>query len=107
MTTVGKTIARARKDLGISQKELASRIRKENGSPISPQYLNDIERDRRNPPSPNLLDQFARELGLPYGYLHFLARQLPGDIVSGDYEPERVESALKAFRRALRAGDEQ
>lgn len=104
MTTVGKAIARARKGSGISQKELASRVRKEDGSPISPQYLNDIERDRRNPPSPNLLDQFARELGLPPDYLHFLARQLPEDIVSGNYEPDRVESAFKAFRRALRAG---
>ena len=107
MMTVGKAIARARKGLGISQKELAGRIRKEDGSSISPQYLNDIERDRRNPPSPYLLDQFARELNLSHDYLHFLARQLPEDIVSGDYEPDQVESAFKAFRKALRTGDDR
>jgi transcriptional regulator with XRE-family HTH domain len=107
MTTVGEVIARTRKDSGISQKELARRIKKEDGSPISPQYLNDIERDRRNPPSPYLLDRFAEELGLPHDYLHFLARQLPEDIASGDYEPERVESAFKAFRKALQTGDDR
>ena len=109
MTTVGEVIARSRKDSGISQKELARRIKKEDGSPISPQYLNDIERDRRNPPSSYLLDRFAEELGLPHDYLHFLARQLPEDIAPGDYGPQRVESAFKAFRKALQAppGDDR
>lgn len=107
MATVGEAIARARKDLGISQKELARRIKKEDGFPISPQYLNDIERDRRNPPSPYLLDRFAEELGMSNDYLHFLARQLPEDIASENYEPDRVESAFKAFRKALQAGDDR
>jgi transcriptional regulator with XRE-family HTH domain len=109
VATVGQAISGARKELGISQKELASRIKKEDGSPISPQYLNDIERDRRNPPAPYLLDRFSEELGLPHDYLHFLARQLPEDIDPGDYGPDRVESAFRAFRKALRArpGDER
>lgn len=107
MTTVGEAIARTRKDLAISQKELARRIKKEDGSPISPQYLNDIERDRRNPPSSYLLDRFAEQLGLPQEYLHFLARQLPEGIATGDYEPDRVESAFKAFRKALQDGNDR
>ena len=107
MATVGQAISQARRESGISQKELARRIKKEDGSPISPQYLNDIERDRRNAPSPYLLDQFAEELGLPHDYLHFLARQLPADITAGDYGPDRVESAFKAFRKALQTGDER
>ena len=45
--TFGKAIADARKALKISQKELAYKILKEDGEPITPQYLNDIERDRR------------------------------------------------------------
>ena len=53
--TFGETIAGARKDLGVSQRELAMRIVKEDGAPISPQYLNDIERNRRNPPGDHLL----------------------------------------------------
>lgn len=107
MTTVGRAISQARKGHGLSQKELARRVEKEDGTPISPQYLNDIERDRRNPPSSHLLDQFARELGLPHDYLRFLARQIPEDIVPGDYGPERVESAFRAFRKALKTGDER
>ncbi len=107
MTTVGRAISQARKGHGFSQKELARRVEKEDGTPISPQYLNDIERDRRNPPSSHLLEQFARELGLPHDYLRFLARQIPEDIVPGDYGPERVESAFRAFRKALKAGDER
>jgi hypothetical protein len=45
-TTTGAGV-KARKKLGISQKNLADRIKKEDGQSISPQYLNDIERDRR------------------------------------------------------------
>ncbi len=103
--TVGQAIAQARKKAGISQKELAGRIVKEDGGPISPQYLNDIERDRRNAPSQYLLDQFARELDIPHEYLHFLARQLPEDIPPGDYQPDRVRSAFRAFRRELGVGE--
>ena len=50
MKTFGRIIAEARKGLGISQKDLAAKTRKEDGTPISPQYLNDIEHDRRDPP---------------------------------------------------------
>ncbi len=58
--TFGQTIAAARKELGISQRELASRVVKEDGVPISAQYLNDIKRERRNPPGEHLLGQFAK-----------------------------------------------
>lgn len=102
MYTVGKTITRARTELGISQKELAQRVTKEDGSSISPQYLNDIERDRRNPPAGNLLDRFAEELGVSHDYLHFLARRLPGDIVAGYHEPEQVQLAFRELRRKLK-----
>ena len=107
MTTVGRAISQARKGQGLSQKELARRVKKEDGTPISPQYLNDIERDRRNPPSSHLLDQFASELDLTHDYLRFLARQIPKDIVPGDYGPDRVESAFRAFRKALGTGDDR
>lgn len=49
METFGKIVSAARKELGISQKDLAAKIVKEDGETISPQYLNDIEHDRRNP----------------------------------------------------------
>ena len=43
-TTLGQAIIAARKKKGISQKDLAAAVQKEDGSgSISPQYLNDIE----------------------------------------------------------------
>jgi transcriptional regulator with XRE-family HTH domain len=98
-------IATARKGARISQKELAARILKEDGTPISPQYLNDLERDRRNPPSEAMLLQLAAELRLAPEYLSFVAGQLPGDLrrLGGAGEsPERVAAAFQAFRRALK-----
>jgi transcriptional regulator with XRE-family HTH domain len=103
----GQVIATARKGVRISQKELAARILKEDGTPISPQYLNDLERDRRNPPSEAMLMQLAAELRLAPEYLSFVAGQLPGDLrrlgAAGE-SPERVAAAFQAFRRALRDG---
>ena len=64
-TTFGSYIANARKKVPLSQKQLAERIlREEDGQPISPQYLNDIEHDRRDPPGEFLIEQFAKHLKL-------------------------------------------
>lgn len=107
--TVGQTIADARRRKQLSQKELSAIIRKEDGSPISPQYLNDIERDRRNPPGEHLLSQFARALDLPEEYLYFLANQIPPKYrVSGKSSPQQVLQAFQAFARSYKkaAGDE-
>ena len=102
--TFGQIIAEARKKLGLSQKELALRIKKEDGAPISPQYLNDIERDRRNPPSEYLIAQFAKELRLAKDFLILAAGTLPNELaqkVSGS-DPAKVERALQAFRREIK-----
>lgn len=99
----GRVISDARRKRGISQRELADRIRKENGDPISPQYLNDLERDRRNPPSEYLLGQFATELHLPVDYLLFVAGQLPRELRGVDAEPGQVAEAFRAFRQSLRS----
>lgn len=97
----GDFVSERRKELGLSQKELAARIKKEDGDPISPQYLNDIEHNRRNPPSGDLLHQFAQQLEVSHEYLHFLAGELPEDLQGGGHGPEEVEAAFKAFRRSL------
>ena len=98
----GHVIAEARKKAGLSQKDLASRIKKEDGSPISPQYLNDIERDRRNPPSEFILAQFAKELNLPIDYLIVIAGKVPEDLMVEKFKPEEIEAVMRAFRRTLR-----
>jgi len=103
MSTFGKTIAEARKALGISQKELAAQIKKEDGQPISPQYLNDIEHDRRNPPSEPILEQLAKELKLSKDRLLLAAGTLPEDLRElAAAEPEKAERALRAFRKVAK-----
>lgn len=99
--TFGQVVAAERKKLGLSQKDLAGRIRKEDGVPISPQYLNDIERDRRNAPSEYLIAQFAGELGVDPDYLYYLAGQIPQDLRDGSRPQEEVQAAFVAFRRTL------
>ena len=98
----GRVLTDARRQAGLSQRELAARIIKEDGEPISPQDLNDLERDRRNPPGRHLLKQFAMTLKLPEEYLDFVAGQLPEDLRDGSYAPEQVQAAFQAFRRSLR-----
>lgn len=81
---------------------MAVRFLKDDGDPISPQYFNDLERNRRNPSSPTLLKQFAAALNLPTDYLDFLAGRLPDNLRSGNYAPDKVQAAFHAFRRSLR-----
>src|SRR5687767_259296 len=100
----GSVISDARRRRQISQKELASRVKKEDGTPISPQYLNDLERDRRNPPNEHLLSQLASELDLAPEYLYYVAGTFPDDLKSAGAappDPKRVAAAFRAFRRAL------
>ena len=99
--TFGRTIATERKKRGLSQKDLATRIVKEDRTPISPQYLNDIERDRRNPPSEDLIAQLAEALDLNADYLFYLAGQIPPGYRDGHRPREQVEAAFVAFRKAL------
>jgi transcriptional regulator with XRE-family HTH domain len=100
-TTFGRKISETRKKLGLSQKQLAERIRREeDGEPISPQYLNDIEHDRRSPSSDHIINEFARELSLSADYLSYLAGRVPARIRNlslTEREVDRVAAA--AFRR--------
>jgi len=100
--TFGAYISEARKKSGLSQKELASRINKEDGQAISPQYLNDIEHDRRNPPGEFILNQLAKELDLSLDYLRYLSGRLAPDDIRNIDKPEKVEEAFKAFRRIIK-----
>jgi transcriptional regulator with XRE-family HTH domain len=99
--TLGKEITAARKRAGLSQKELAAETLKEDGAPISPQFLNDIERDRRRPGS-HILNVLAARLNLDPDDLHFLAGQVPPEVVEGKATPERIDRAIAAFRRTYK-----
>ena len=99
--TFGDLVASFRKKKGMSQKELAGKIRKDDGDPITPQYLNDIEHDRRNPGSSQLISEFSRVLGVEKDKLYFLAGQVPEDIRSSSVDLKKVAGAFAVFRRTL------
>jgi transcriptional regulator with XRE-family HTH domain len=101
-SSFGRAIASARKELRLSQKELAGNILKEEGDPITPQYLNDIEHDKRTPSSDHLVKQFATELKINPDILYLLAGRVPGDITKAGVSPERIKQAFTAFRRVLK-----
>ena len=77
-------------------------IVKEDGEPISPQYLNDLERDRRNPPAGPLLEQFAQQLELSPDYLYFTAGEIPQDLREEGANQADIDRAFALFRKELR-----
>jgi transcriptional regulator with XRE-family HTH domain len=104
MKTFGKTISDKRKELGISQKDLAFQIKKEDGTQISAQYLNDIEHDRRNPPSEDMLFQLADALGFDRDFLCLVAGTIPKDLQekAQNASQDDISRVIKAFRRSLK-----
>lgn len=106
-TSFGSVIASARKEQKLSQKELAERIVKEDGQPITPQYLNDIEHNRRSPSSDYLVRQFAKILKHPDVTVDLLTA-LAGVLNDEDRKlvqkagPKQVEDAFYAFRQTLK-----
>ncbi len=97
----GEAITQARKDKKLSQKQVAAGTLKEDSRPISAQYLNDIEHDRRNPPSEHIVRQLANILDLDLDYLLFLAGRFPSDMLEMSRDREGITTAMKAFRRNL------
>lgn len=97
----GKLISDARKRAQLSQKELAAQIKKEDGEPISAQYLNDIERGRRNPPSEYLLKQFAKILNIDIDLLYFRAGEIPEELRDKSVSEETIVSAYRTFRSKI------
>ena len=101
MRTFGELIAEARKKANLTQRQLAARIKNEEGRHISGPYLNDLEHNLRHPPRGYLLEQFAKELDLDVDLLYFLAKQLPVDLDSSKVSEEQGVAAYRAFRRGL------
>ncbi|MFN4015560.1 MAG: helix-turn-helix domain-containing protein [Reyranella sp.] len=100
--TFGQAIAKARKTKGLSQKELAALVLKdEGGGAISPQYLNDIEHDRRSPTSDHLIRQFVKALEVSEDVLFFLAGKIPDDLRRRVKDPAKAGEAFMNFRKAI------
>lgn len=101
-SSFGRAIASARKELGLSQKDLAKKIHKEDGETITPQYLNDIEHDRRSPSSDHLVKQFSTVLKIKADVLYWLAGRVPSDVMRSTASPELIEKAFAAFRKTMK-----
>jgi transcriptional regulator with XRE-family HTH domain len=61
--TLGQLLRQARQQHGLSLRQAALQIHRKDGTPISPQYLHDLEHDRRRP-SFGILQELIRVLGL-------------------------------------------
>lgn len=102
--TLGRVIAERRSTLGLSLKDLGRLVHKEDGHGVSAQYLHDIERDRRTP-SPHVLGELARALGVDVHYLGAVAGQCPPELTL--YLKERPEcgpAVAALFARARATG---
>jgi hypothetical protein len=83
---------------------LADQVMKDDGTPISPQYLFDIEVHHRVP-APHVLRELARVLELDYDAL--LALSGGANIVVREYlqsHPEAEAAVIRLFRTAQQRG---
>ena len=101
--SLGKFIRKARLEIGMSQRDLASKIMIDEKRPMKPQHLNDIEHERKGVNSPKQINQFAKVLGLERDYLFFLAGRIPDDIHGNReiYKHDDVVDTMKGSRSAL------
>ena len=93
-------ITEARKKAGLTQKEVAERLRRADGRKVLPPYLNDLEHDRRYPPENEVIEQLAKILNLSSDVLYFYAKRVPAD-VRRDADDTEVEAAYRAFREVI------
>lgn len=100
MKTFGQVITEARKKAGLTQKEVAERLRREDGRKVLPPYLNDLEHDRRYPPENSVIDQLAKILGVSADVLYFHANRLSEDL-NRAADGADVQAAFRAFRKVL------
>ena len=97
-SSFGRAISQGRKKKEWALKDLASKVLREDGEPISPQYLNDIEHDRRSPSSDRMVQQFADALGIERDFLYYLAGRFPEDVRQRQLSEAEVAKAMVAFR---------
>jgi transcriptional regulator with XRE-family HTH domain len=103
---LGAVIKQARHARHLTLRRLADQVAKEDGTPISPQYLFDIEVHHRVP-APHVLRELARVLELEYDTLLALAGS--ADTVVREYleeHPQHTEAVIKFFRAAQEQGFE-
>src|SRR2546426_4371803 len=100
MKTFGQVLTEARKKAGLTQREVAARLKRQDGRPVDPPYLNAVEHDHRYPPEDSLIEQIANIVGVSPDVLYFHPNRQPPDVKT-EADQERVEAAYRAFRKAL------
>ena len=103
MKTLGTAVRQRRKALGLTQRELAARVRFEDGRSISATYLCLIEHDLYKPRQ-HIITQFARVLGTNPDVLFYRVGRVPPDVCEFHATNEQLEAAFEAFRHVLRDG---
>ena len=103
----GAAILKGRTGKQLLQKDVAAAIEKQDGVAMSASYLNDIERDRRNPPNAHIIRQLASALDLDEDYLFFLAGRIPVDLLEVPHDQVTISRAVKTLRRTLLSNGEQ
>jgi transcriptional regulator with XRE-family HTH domain len=104
---LGEVIKHGRQARRWTLRHLADQVTKEDGTPISPQYLFDIEVHHRVP-APHVLGELARLLALEYGTLLALAGA--ADTVVREYleaYPQHTTAVIQLFRAAQEQGFEE
>jgi transcriptional regulator with XRE-family HTH domain len=97
----GELIASRRRDLGLTQTDLAGRIKGRSGAPVSQQRITDIEHDRFGVPRRPILEQLARALQLDIDVLYLWGRVIPSDIRAEGLSEEKIKEAWRAFRAVI------
>src|SRR5919106_776666 len=101
---LGEVIKQARLIRRLTLRGLADQVSKEDGTPISPQYLFDIEVHHRVP-APHVLRELARVLELEHDTLLALAGS--ADTVVREYlaaYPQDTKAVIQLFRAAQQRG---
>ncbi len=98
-TSFGKIILEARKKKGLILRECAALIIKEDGKPITFQYLNELENDRRTP-SEHIIKQLSLVLDIPVEYLYVYAEMFPKGI-NKHASQDKIVTAFKTFVESI------
>jgi transcriptional regulator with XRE-family HTH domain len=98
-----------RKELGLTQGQVAARIQTEEGRAIGQTYLAEIERGHHPNPRPHLIEQFARALEIDRDVRYLVARQVPPEVAEElrRLMAEQRARAWQIFKRALMEDDEE
>jgi transcriptional regulator with XRE-family HTH domain len=100
----GELIAKRRKELGLTQTELAQRIIGRHGGSISQERITDIEHNRYGVPRKPILEQLARELQLDPDVLYLWGGIIPPDIDPEGVAEAAIQLAWRFFRAAIADG---